>query len=129
MKKLIKIFLSIFIIILLLIIYVDCRDYKSNRILEKKIIAETDVKKIVYLNIYGDNYIVMDDDNLYVFDKKYIELLKIDRILIHKNDKKYDIIFDKQPMYMQDYYKDNRLHYVYYDLYTYEKIDEIVVGG
>ena len=129
MRKLIKIFLSILIIVFLLILYVVYRDYKTNSILEKKIMTKTDVEKIVNLNVYGDNYIVMDDDNLYIFDKKYVELLKVDRILIHKNNEKYDIIFDKQPMYMKDYYKGNKLYYVYYDLYTYEKIDEIVVGG
>lgn len=129
MKKLIKFFLIIFTIILLLILYINYNDYKNINKLEKQIIKKTDVKKINYLNTYGNYYIVMDDDNLYIFDDKYIELLKIDKILIHKNNKKYDIIYDEVPMYMNDYYKDGKLYYVYYDIYSYKKIGEVSVGG
>ena len=125
MKKLIK----ILIIVLFLILYIDYNDYNDNNRLKNRIIKHTDIENVVYLNTYGDYYIVMDDDNLYVFDKKCVEILKIDKILIHKNSKNYDIIYDEKPMYMNDYYKDNKLYYEYYDLYSYEKINEVVVGG
>jgi len=129
MKKLIKIFLSVLIIIFLLITYMDYSDSRYKTKLEKMIVKNTDIKNVTYINAYGDYYIVMDDDNLYVFNDKYVELLKVDKILIHKNDKKYDIIYDEKPMYMKDYYKDNKLYYEYYDLYSYEKIGEVLVGG
>lgn len=129
MKKLIKIFLSILIIIFLLILYMDNNDSKYISKLEKNIIKNTDIKKVIYINTYGNYYIVMDDNNLYVFDNKYVELLKVDKILIHKNNKKYDIIYDEKPMYMKDYYKDSKLYYEYYDLYSYEKTGEVLVGG
>ena len=32
-------------------------------------------------------------------------------------------------MYMHDYYKYKKLVYEYYDLYTYDKISEVLVGG
>ena len=32
-------------------------------------------------------------------------------------------------MYISNYYKDNKLYYEYYDLYTYEKTGEVLVGG
>lgn len=129
MKKLIKIFLSVLIIIFLLVLYMDYNDYKYVSKLEAKIIKHTDIKKINYINTYGKYYIVLDADNLYVFDNKYVELLKIDRILIHPNTKKYDIIYDEKPIYIKDYYKDNKLYYEYYDLYSYEKVSSILVGG
>ncbi len=129
MKKLIKIFLVILIIFFLLILYIDYNDYKNYSSLEKEIIKKTDIKKIDYLNTYGDYYLVMDDDNLYVLSKEYVELLKVDKILIHENDKKYDIIYDEVPMYMDNYYKDGKLNYVYYDLYSYQQIDKVLMGG
>ena len=129
MKKLIKIFLIILIIIFLLILYVDYNDSSYINKLEKKIIKHTGITEIIYINIYGNNYIVMDNDNLYILDNKYVELLKVDKILIHKNTEKYDIIYDEKPMYMNDHYKDNKLYYEYYDLYSYEKIGEVLVGG
>jgi len=129
MKKLIKIFLGILIIIFLLILYIDYNDHRYINKLEKAIIKNTDVREVSYLNTYGKYYIVMDDDNLYVFDSEYVELLKVDKILIHENNKKYDIIYEEKPMYISNYYKDNKLYYEYYDLYTYEKTGEVLVGG
>ena len=129
MKKLIKGFLVGLVIIFLLILFIDYNDDNGNKKVIKEIIKNTSAKKVNYFNTYGDYYIVLDDDNLYVFDLEYTELLKIDKILIHENDKKYDIIFDEKPKYMNDYYKDGKLYYEYYDLYSYEKINEVLVGG
>ena len=129
MKKLIKIFISTLIIVFVFILYMNYNDNKHIDELKKKIIKNTDIKEINYLNTYGEYYIVLDNDNLYVLDKKYVELLKIDKILIHENTRNYDIIYDEAPMYMRDYYKDNKLHYEYFDLYSYEKINEVLVGG
>ncbi len=129
MKNVIKIFLLILLIIFIAILYIDYRDNRYINNIEKKIIKYTDIKKIDYLNVYNDYYLVMDDDNLYVLDEKYIELLKVDRILIHKNSNNYDIIYSEKPMYIKDSYHNGKLSYEYYDLYSYEKIDNILVGG
>ena len=130
MKKLIKIFIGILIIVFMFVLYIDYSDLRYMNRLEDKIIKNTDIKKIKYINTYHDYYIVMDNDNLYVFDNKYVELLKVDKILIHKNDKNYDIIYnDGKLMYMNNYYKDNKLYFEYYDLYSYEKTSEVLVGG
>ena len=130
MKQLIKIFIGILVIIFILILYMDYNDKKYNGKLKDEIIDNTDIKEIKYINYYDSYYIVMDLDYLYVFDNKYVELLKIDRILIHENKKKYDMIFrDGIVMYINDYYKDKKLVYEYYDLYSYDKISEVLVGG
>ena len=130
MKKVIKIFISLLIIIFIFILYMDYNDKRYEDRLKNKIINNTDIKDIKYINHYDNYYIVMDIDNLYIFDKKYVEILKIDRILIHENKKKYDMIYkDGIVMYMNDYYKDKSLVYEYYDLYTYEMLDRVLVGG
>ena len=129
MKKLIKIFIGVLLIIFFFVLYISYRDNRYLNKLEKTIVKKMDIEVIKYLNIYGDYYIVMDDNNLYVLDNKYVELLKIDKLIIHENSENYDIIFNEKPMYMNDYYKDNKLYYEYYDLYSYEKIDTEIVGG
>lgn len=130
MKKLIKIFISLLIIIFIFILYMDYNDKRYGDSLENKIINNTDIKEINYINHYVDYYIVMDMDNLYVLDLKYVEILKIDKILIHENKRKYDMIYkDGIVMYMNDYYKNKKLIYEYYDLYTYELLDRVLVGG
>jgi hypothetical protein len=108
----------------------DYNDKRYEDRLKNKIINNTDIKEIEYINYYDSYYIVMDMENIYVFDNKYIELLKIDKILIHENKKKYDMIYkDGMVMYMNDYYKGKLLVYEYYDLYTYELINRVLVGG
>ena len=130
MKKIIKIFISVLIIIFIFVLYMDYNDKRYEDRLKNKIINNTDIKEIEYINYYDSYYIVMDMENIYVLDNKYIELLKIDKILIHENKKKYDMIYkDGMVMYMNDYYKGKLLVYEYYDLYTYELYDRVLVGG
>ncbi len=130
MKKIIKIFISVLIIIFIFVLYMDYNDKRYEDRLKNKIINNTDIKEIEYINYYDSYYIVMDMENIYVLDNKYIELLKIDKILIHENKKMYDMIYkDGMVMYMNDYYKGKLLVYEYYDLYTYELYDRVLVGG
>lgn len=130
MKRIIKIFISLLIITFIFILYMDYNDRKNISKLEDKIVNNTDTKEIEYINYYDNYYIVMDMDDLYVFDKDYVEILKIDKILIHENKKKYDMIYkDGVVMYVNDYYKNKTLYYEYYDLYTYELVNKVLVGG
>lgn len=108
-------------------VYVDRKDINNlNNIIVKK----TNIKKYNYVNKYDNYYIVLTDDYLYLYDNSFLELLKVDTALIYENKKKYDIIYDgKQLMYFHEYmYKNNNI-YEYYNLYTYELIDKIVLGG
>ena len=112
------------------IIYVLINDNKYQRKLEKNIINNTDVKEISYLNKYGNYYIVMDMEYIYVYDLKYNEILSKDINLIHVNDNEYDIIYkDDTLMYLNNYKKDNSLVYEYYDIDTYKLIDNVYIGG
>lgn len=130
MKKVIKTFIGLLIFIFVLILYIDNNDKNYQNELTDKIINNTDIKDIEYINNYDDYYIVMNKDNLYLFNNEYDEIFKIDCILIHENKKKYDIIYkDGTLMYMNDYYNGKQLVYEYYNLYTYELIKRVFVGG
>lgn len=130
MKKYIVCFICLLLIFLMAIIYVLINDNKYQRKLEKNIINNTDVKEISYLNKYGNYYIVMDMEYIYVYDLKYNEILSKDINLIHVNDNEYDIIYkDDTLMYLNNYKKDNSLVYEYYDIDTYKLIDKVYIGG
>ena len=129
MKKLIFIFISIMIVSFLLINYMVTSNHSYIDSLEKKIIDNTEISSINYINEYGDYYIALDDKYLYLINKEYNIIFDVDLSLIHKNTKNYDIIYTNDTlMYFSDKYKNGKLVYEYYDLYTYELIDKILVG-
>ena len=130
MKRLIKAFIVSLLIITFGIMYMVIDNNNYNNKLKKKIISNTDIKNVNYINKYNDYYIVKDNNYLYLFNNKYDELLKIDKILLCENNKNYDIIYnDEKLMYISDYYKGQTLVYEYYDIYTYELIKRVFVGG
>lgn len=130
MRKVVTIFICICVFSFLVILYVTNSNEKYVYKLKKEIIKNTDVKEIDYFNKYDNYYIVLDKEYLYIFDNKYVELLRIDKILIHENVNKYDIIYnDNKVVYMNDYYKNKKLICEYYDLYTYKLINSFESGG
>ncbi len=130
MKRVVIIFICLVIVSFMAILFITSGYNNSYRKTKKAIIKNTEIKEISYLNQYDNYYIVTNKEYLYVIDDKYHELLRIDQILIHDNTNKYDIIYkDGKVMYMADYLKKGKLTYKYYDLYTYELINEVVLGG
>ena len=98
--------------------------------IENRIIKNTDIRDIVYVNEYDNNYIVMNNLYLYLFNDKYEEIYKVEIEDIHKNKNGYDIVYrDNTIMYMDSYKKKNGVIFKYYDIFTYELIDEVMVGG
>ena len=98
--------------------------------LEKDIYKKTDVKDIKYINEYDDHYIVMNSENIYLFDNKYDEITRIKVNLVYENKNNYDIVYrNKTIMYMDNYKNKDGIVFKYYDIYTCEEIDSIVVGG
>lgn len=97
----------------------------------KKIIEEEcKIDNIIYINKYNDYYIVKDKEYLYLINSEYRIISEIDNNLLYENKEKYDIIYDDEVfMYMDDEYIDNGVIYRYYDIYSYELINEIKVGG
>ena len=130
MKTVIKIFIGILLLLFFLILYMDIDNNKYQNSLENKIIKNTDVKIIKYINYYDKYYIVMDNTNLYLFDNDYKELLREDKVTISENKNNYDIIYkDGKFMYFSDELNDDKLTYRYYDIHSYEIIDQVLVGG
>lgn len=102
--------------------------YISN--IERDILKKTDIKDIIYINEYDDYYLVKDKENLYLFNSSYEEIYKVKIDLLYDNKNGYDIVYrDKTIMYMDNYCGDEGLVFKYYDIYTYDIIDEVVVGG
>ena len=130
MKKLGVLILSILIVILGLIIYMSCNDRNYLNNVKKKIIDNTEINDIEYINVYDNYYIVLNSEDLYLLDNKYNIVLDIERFLIHENSNNYDIIYnDKHFMYLNDVYENDVVIYEYYDIYTYKLIKRIMVGG
>ena len=119
---------SIIVLSIIFISIVINNDKRYINKLKSNIINNTEIKSIKYINKYDNYYIVMDNKKLYLITGDYNTLLEVDRILIHENNKNYDIIYkDERLMYFSDLSKKNKLKYRYYDLYTYELIDEVVI--
>lgn len=130
MKKIIKIFIGIIILIFILILGMVRNNDKNYNKMIKEIENNTLVKEVVYVNKYNNYFIVEDNEYLYLINDKYEIISEIDINLLYKNSKNYDIIYkDERFMYMEDNYKDGKLYYKYYDIYNYSLIDEIMVGG
>lgn len=90
----------------------------------------TDIRNIEYVNKYDGNYIVVNNEYLYLLSDNYEEITRIDKSLMHKNKNNYDIVYrDKTLMYMHSYKDKEGVIFEYYDIYKYELIKKIVVGG
>ena len=104
-------------------------DNKYFNGLKKEISENTDITDIVYVNKYDGYYIVKDNEYIYLFNSNYEEITRIKLSLLYDNKKKYDIVYrDKTIMYMDNFKNKEGIIYRYYDIYTYELIDEIVIG-
>ena len=130
MKRIIIWFISILLILFFAILCMTINDDRYNDKIIKNVLKNTSVKRVNYLNKYDNYYIVMDKEYVYVFDLKYNEILSKDIMLIHSNDKKYDIIYkDNKLLYFNDYINKDVLVYEYYDIDTYKLVDKKYIGG
>ena len=97
--------------------------------MSKKIIKNTDILSIQYINYYDNYYIVKDMEKLYLFNNEYKELLSINLNLLFNNIDNYDIVYkNKTLMYMKSNKNKKGIIFSYYDIYTGECIDKIVIG-
>lgn len=130
MRKVIRIFILVILVMFISISTMICIDNRSINRIEKKIINNTNIKDIEHINKYGNNYIVMDMEYLYLFNDKYEEIDRLDVNYIYDNKKKYDIVYRNNLfMYMDNYKYKNGVIFKYYDIESYEFIDEVMVGG
>jgi len=130
MKKVVRIFILIIFVIFVSIYIMIYIDNKSINNIEKYIIKNTDINDIEYINRYGDNYIVKDKKYLYLFNNKYDEIDRLDIKKVYNNKKNYDIVYrDNLFMYMDNYNDKYGVRFKFYDIESYELVDEVLVGG
>lgn len=130
MKKIVVLFIGILIILLIPKFFIVNNDDQYISDIKNKILKNTDITNINYINYYDNHYIVKDSDNLYLFDNEFNSILCINLNLLFNNPKNYDIVYrNKTLMYMDNYKDKEGLIFKYYDIYTGECIDEIIVGG
>lgn len=130
MKKVVISFISIMIVIFIMILYMVSSDNKNSLSLELVLKDKIDISEINYLNKYNDYYLVEDSNYLYLIDKEYKIISKLEIELIHKNINNYAIIYeDDKIYYLNDYIDDDKMVYEYYDIYSYEMIKQVLVGG
>ena len=105
-------------------------DSKYENTMKKKILNNTEISDINYINYYNNYYIVTNNDNLYIIDNEYKIIYETPVYLLYENKKNYDIIYkDDTLMYLYDYKSKDGLIYEYYDIHSYELIDRVLVGG
>lgn len=103
-------------------------DYKYEDSLKNEILNNTDIDSFLYVNKYDNHYIIQDKDYLYLFNSKFEEIIRISLDKVYKNSLGYAIVYrDKTIMYMDNYMDKRGIIYKYYDIYTYEVIDEVLV--
>ena len=126
MKKIIKIFIIIVILLFGMVIFITGIDNRDTKKLIKDISSNTQIDNIKYINRYGDYYIVLNDKYLYAINREYKIISEVDKILLYENKNNYDIIYDNELfMYMEEV---NNI-YKYYDIYSYKIIREVDMGG
>lgn len=126
MKKIIKIFIIIVILLFGMVIFITGIDNRDTKKLIEDISNNTQIDNIKYINRYGEYYIVLNDKYLYAINRKYKIISEVDKILLYENKNNYDIIYDNELfMYMEEV---NNV-YKYYDIYSYKFIREVDIGG
>jgi len=130
MKKVVTIFILLILFLFCskwIIVYIDKNNIND---IENSIIKNTIIKNIEYINKYDNYYIVMDSDYLYLINSKYEIVLEIDNDKIYKNKNDYELVYRNNTiMYMENYKNKKGLFFKYYDIYSYELIDEVLIGG
>lgn len=131
MKKIIIVFISLVLLIFFFILFPVARNNKYTNNLEKEIKDNYEIKEeINYLNKSNLYYIILTTKNLIVLNKDYKEILKEDTNKIKILDKDYEIVYRlNNIMYETKEISKDKITYNYYDVYTNELIDTLVVGG
>ncbi len=131
MKKLIIIFICLVVFLFGSVIYIVNRNNNYlNNILED-IKSNSEIKEdIMYYNKYNNYYIVLTKDNIIVLDKYYKEVYNNSTEKFQDKTSEYEIIYKIDiPMYEETKKEGNTIKYIYYDIYTLDKLDEIEIEG
>ncbi len=131
MKKIIIIFICLVVFLFGSVIYIVNRNNNYlNNILED-IKNNSEIKEdIIYYNKYNNYYIVLTKNNIIVLDKDYKEVYNNSTEKFQDKTSEYEIIYKTDiPMYEETRKEGNTIKYIYYDIYTLDKLDEIEIEG
>lgn len=129
MKKLIVMFISVLLILFFFIKVTVSSNYKyDNSIIEDiKENYELD-SNIIYLNKFANYYIVKTSSQVLVLDNMYNLIFQDDVLNLFSCD--YDMVYRiNKLMYVSSNVKGSSVIYNFYDVYTFDKIDEIILEG
>lgn len=130
MEKLVRIFIIILVSLFILILSVLNNNDKYIDKNISSILTKTDISYIDYYNKYGNYSLVMDNEYLYLINDEYKIVSKLERSLIHENTNNYELGYvDGVIYYFSDYLVDGRFQFTYYDIYTYEEVKRVILGG
>ena len=131
MKKLIIIFVCLVVFLFGSVIYIVSRNNNYLNNILKDIKNNSEIKeKIIYYNKYNNYYIVLTKDNIIVLDKDYKEVYNNSTEKFQDKTSEYEIIYKIDiPMYEETKKEGNNIKYIYYDIYTLDKLDEIEIEG
>ena len=103
-------------------------DKNNIKDMNSEIVKNTKIDNIKYVNKYFNYYIVKNNKYVYVYDLKYNKIVDVDINKLCNKD--YDLIYrDDKLLYMDDKNTKSGLVFKYYDAYTCELVDEVLVGG
>lgn len=131
MKKLIIIFICLIVFLFGCVIYIVNRNNNYlNNILED-IKSNSEIKEdIIYYNKYNNYYIVLTKDNIIVLDKDYKEVYNNSTEKFQDKTSEYEIVYKTDILMYEETKKEgNTIKYIYYDIYTLDKLDEIEIEG
>ena len=131
MKKLIIIFICLVVFLSGSVIYIVSRNNNYLNNILKDIKTNGEIKEeIIYYNKYNNYYIVLTKDNIIVLDKDYKEVYNNSTEKFQDKTSEYEIIYKTDiPMYEETKKEGNTIKYIYYDIYTLDKLDEIEIEG
>lgn len=127
MKKVIILLISILLVLFLSIFYIvnNNKNYKEELLEE---VNKNYDKDIVYVNKYGNNYVVKTKDAMLVLNDKYEEVTSI--ALEETTNLEHDLIYRKNAiMYHSSEVKGNTIIYTYYDVKSGEEIEKLEIEG
>lgn len=131
MKKLIIIFVCLVVFLFGSVIYIVNRNNNYLNNILKDIKNNSEIKEeIIYYNKYNNYYIVLTKYNIIVLDKDYKEVYNNSTEKFQDKTSEYEIIYKTDiPMYEETKKEGNTIKYIYYDIYTLDKLDEIEIEG
>lgn len=131
MKKLIIIFVCLVVFLFGSVIYIVNRNNNYLNNILKDIKNNSEIKEeIIYYNKYNNYYIVLTKYSIIVLDKDYKEVYNNSTEKFQDKTSEYEIIYKTDiPMYEETKKEGNTIKYIYYDIYTLDKLDEIEIEG